>query len=117
MDVKVINDEVGVVVIAFSEIFDEEMGDELIQELQTQMMNGVKNVIIDFTSLQFLYTTGLEILESKIQEIIDLGGSFSVVVSEAKIEEAVQLFELSKMIDIHETLDIALENVRCLPPA
>ena len=82
---------------------------ELFAEALTELISeSFVRVIVDFEKLNYLGSSGLEVILSKIQNLRDNGGDILLVKMSPKIYKVFDLLGLTSFLKIFDSLDEAI---------
>ena len=69
-----------------------------------------KNIVVDFSDVEYVNSTGLSILFRGYMAINNVGGKFKVANLNAKLNNLLMITKLNTLFDIEENLETAIKN-------
>lgn len=101
MNIRSLNDNVRVIVLA-GEI-DLYSAPKLKQEMAMLLESGIRQVIIDLSSVEYLDSTGLGVIIGGLRRIKEKNGSLSLVGLSPLIRRVIEITRLNDVFDIYNT--------------
>jgi len=75
------------------------------------LSGGIKKLVLDFSELDFMDSSGIGVIMGRYKLIKGLGGSVYVVGAAPHINKVIQLAGLNKLIGLCDKIDTALKAV------
>lgn len=82
----------------------------MIEEAVTE--KKAKHLILDFSALRFMDSSGIGMVIGRYKLIKSLGGALFLVCSGGRIEKLITLSGLSRLIPVCKSVDEALANIK-----
>lgn len=84
---------------------------ELAEELNTALADGRTRIVLDFTGVEFIDSTGLSVLLNALRRVGRVDGALSLVCTNPTVLRLFQITRLDATFDIVDTRDEALRHV------
>jgi anti-sigma B factor antagonist len=85
---------------------------ELSQRLTSAIESGERQIVLDFSAVEFIDSTGLSVLLNGLRRMSQLGGKLAVACANPTVLRLFQITKLDGTFDIFATRDEALAHVR-----
>ncbi len=79
-------------------------------ELTSLVGSGKSVIVVDFSGVEFLDSTGLGVLVKALKHVKEAGGSLSVVATSERIIKVFRITGLDAAIPLHDTVDSACSD-------
>lgn len=83
----------------------------LLKEIEGLIEQGMINIILDFSAIEFISSSGIGVIAVSSKDISQRNGKLIVVCNNKKVLSLFDITNLSKVITIHKTQEEALAAV------
>ncbi|MBF0286187.1 MAG: STAS domain-containing protein [SAR324 cluster bacterium] len=111
METKVIDAEKKLGSISVFGDLDGSTSPTLLKEIEEMIGQGTTNIILDFTEIEFISSSGIGVIAVSSKDISQRQGKLIVVCSNKKVLSLFDITNLSKVITVFKTMDEALAAV------
>lgn len=79
---------------------------------QYYMDKNLSNIILDLTQLTFMDSSGIGLIMGRYKNVLERKGKMALVSDNNSIDRILKMSGLIKIIDLYETVELALENIQ-----
>jgi anti-sigma B factor antagonist len=108
MDTRVVN---GVTVITLMRRFDSDTAPEVDSALKELMEKGQKKIVCDFSSVEYINSTGLRILLSAEKMMARSGGAFNMCSLRPPVKNVFEIAGFTQIFRIFGSCDEAIRDL------
>lgn len=83
----------------------------LLKEIESLIEQGMVNVILDFSGIEFISSSGIGVIAVSSKDISQRSGKLIVVCNNKKVLSLFDITNLSKVITIHKAMDEAIASL------
>lgn len=110
MQVKLSNKGATLIVGITGEL-DHHSSDSVRRKVDAEIMKShVKNVIFDFSNVNFMDSSGLGVIMGRYKNIRKLGGKMAVVNPVSQVKRVFELSGFMKIIEVYENIESAINT-------
>jgi len=111
METKVVDAEKKIGSVTVFGDLDGSTSPTLLKEIEGLIEQGMINVILDFSGIEFISSSGIGVIAVSSKDISQRNGKLIVVCNNKKVLSLFDITNLSKVITINKTMDEALGAV------
>ncbi|MGK5094888.1 STAS domain-containing protein [Deltaproteobacteria bacterium TL4] len=111
METKVVDAEKKIGSVTVFGDLDGSTSPTLLKEIEGLIEQGMINIILDFSGIEFISSSGIGVIAVSSKDISQRSGKLIVVCNNKKVLSLFDITNLSKVITIHKTMDEALGAV------
>ncbi|URZ00166.1 anti-sigma F factor antagonist [Clostridium felsineum] len=109
LDFKDIN---GKLVVSIIGELDHHSSEEIRNKIDDHIkFKGYKNVILDFSNVTFMDSSGIGVVIGRYKKLTSFGGNICVVGPKESVKRIFELSGMLKIINIYASLDKAVRNI------
>jgi anti-sigma B factor antagonist len=101
-------EESGVAILSVSGEVDLYTAPNLDERLSALIADGAHRIVIDFSDVEFLDSTGLGVVVKTLKRVREQEGSLMVVVPNDRIQKVFRITGLDQVVTLHESLPDAV---------
>jgi anti-sigma B factor antagonist len=106
---KRVENDVHIVII--TDHMDTNTAPEAERELNQLIGNGVRNIVLDFASLEYISSAGLRVCLATSKKMKAIGGAIRICNLNETVQEVFDISGFSTILDVHSSLGNALEGL------
>lgn len=110
METKILDADKKLGCIAVSGDLDGSVSPSLLKEIENLIEQGIVNVILDFSGIEFISSSGIGVIAVSSKDISQRNGRLTVVCNNKKVLSLFDITNLSKVITIYKNIDEALAS-------
>lgn len=99
-----------VVLVAGGEI-DYEASPHLRSQIAETIKHGARRLVLDFSAVTFIDSTGVGVLVGTMAKLEEVGGSMAVVCTQENVLRVLEMTGLDRMFSIHSEREAALSTL------
>lgn len=104
--------EGAVIVDFFDRILDVSEADQLVHQIERQILGGNRKFIINFQQVDYINSSGLNVLITLLTKIRDNYGELYICAVSDKIEKLIHTTKLDKIFKIEDNVEQAIEKLK-----
>ncbi len=108
METKIVDAEKKMSAISVSGDLDGSAAPKLLKEIEDLIEQGTKAVILDFTEIEFISSSGIGVIAVSSKDLSQRHGDLRVVCDNKKVLSLFDLTNLSKVVTVYKTLEAAI---------
>lgn len=111
MDINYEIDNRNLIVQLYGEL-DHHIAEEVREEIDlTINQNSIKNVIFDFTEMNFMDSSGVGVVIGRYRKVSKLGGKVAAINLNSQVRKIFDLSGMNKIIQIYNTYEEAVSSL------